>query len=82
MLLDNFDAAHARLWQVSTGVNTELMLTQVLLHLNPQHARFQDANVTPACFFPFYWRASLRHTQQLSTRERRARRLLLYYSRA
>jgi len=35
MLLDNFDAAHARLWQISTGVNTELMLNQVLLHLNP-----------------------------------------------
>ena len=34
MLLDNFDAAHARLWQISTGVNTELMLNQVLLHLN------------------------------------------------
>ncbi|KAJ1487814.1 hypothetical protein T484DRAFT_1888567 [Baffinella frigidus] len=36
MLLDNFDAAHARLWQISTGVNTELMLNQISTGVNTE----------------------------------------------
>jgi len=39
MLLENFDATHERCWQISTGVNTELMLLEVAV---PHQLRAAD----------------------------------------